>query len=124
MTWLWIGVGGAAGAMLRYGMGQLAELLFGKGFPYGTLSVNVLGSLLIGLCYVLLVERAGVSEAWRLGLIVGVLGAFTTFSSFSLETLQLVDHSSLLLAFVNVLANVLLCLAACMLGLFMARQWV
>lgn len=117
-----VAIGGAAGALLRFAAGELVHGRLGREFPYGTLSVNVLGSLCIGLFYVWLVERAALSETWRLALIVGLLGSFTTFSSFSLETLQLVDRGELLAAMVNVLASVVLCLAACGAGLWLARQ--
>ena len=122
MQVLVVAAGGAVGAVLRYGMGNAAQAMLGRGFPYGTLSVNVLGSLLIGGFYVLLVERAALAEEWRLALIVGVLGSFTTFSSFSLETLELIEKGAAGLAFSNVLLNVVLCLGACWLGLILARQ--
>lgn len=122
MNWLLVAGGGALGATLRYGLVMLTQSLLGKGFPYGTLAVNVIGSLLIGVLYVLLVERNELSEAWRLALVVGVLGSFTTFSSFSLETLHLMQQSGALAALLNILLNVTLCLSFCWLGLVMARQ--
>ena len=117
-----IAAGGALGAVMRYGMGSAVQSWSGRGFPFGTLSVNVLGSLLIGVLYVWLVERAALAVEWRLALIVGVLGSFTTFSSFSLETLQLIEKGAAGPAMLNVLLNVSLCLFACWLGLLMARQ--
>lgn len=121
MTWLLVAGGGAIGAMLRYGMVTMAQNLLGKDFPYGTLMVNVVGSLLIGVLYVVLVERNVLSDAWRLAFVVGVLGSFTTFSSFSLETLQLMQQSGAFAALLNVLSNVLLCLLFCWLGLAATR---
>lgn len=122
-AWLAIAGGGAAGALLRYGMGNLLISMFGRTFPLGTLAVNVLGSLLIGVLYILMAERWALSEAWRLGMLVGVLGSFTTFSSFSLETLQLLEEAGAGPALLNILLNVVLCLAACWLGLWLARQY-
>lgn len=122
-SWLAIAGGGAVGALMRYGMANAMYAVFGRDFPVGTLAVNVLGSLLIGVLYVLMVDRWALSAEWRLGLLVGVLGSFTTFSSFSLETLQLLEQSGAWLAFLNVIFNVLLCLLACWLGLWIGRQY-
>ena len=94
----------------------------GRGFPYGTLTVNVLGSLGIGIVYVILVERVADAAQYRALLMIGLLGAFTTFSTFSLETLQLVENGANVKAGLNVLANVTLCLAGCWIGLLMGRQ--
>lgn len=116
---LLVAAGGAIGAVMRYGTGLLLQ---GRGFPYATLSVNVVGSLFIGLFYVWIVEKAVLPDEWRLAVMVGVLGAFTTFSSFSLETLQLLERGALPAALANVVLNVTLCLAGCWLGLLTARQ--
>lgn len=116
---LLVAAGGAFGAVLRYGMGLLLQ---DRDFPYATLSVNVIGSLCIGLLYVWVVEKALLADEWRLALMVGVLGAFTTFSSFSLETLALVERGAVAAAGANILLNLLLCLLACWLGLVLARQ--
>lgn len=123
MMQLWlVAAGGAAGAVLRYSLSTAVQNWTARGFPFGTLSVNVLGSLLIGALYVGLVERAAVADEWRLALIVGVLGSFTTFSSFSMETLQLIEKGAIAPAALNVLLNVCLCLGACWIGLLLARQ--
>ena len=82
-----IAIGGAAGSVLRYGVSQGIHTLVGRGFPWGTLVVNSLGSLLVGFLFVYLVERSAVSEVLRAALFIGLLGGFTTFSTFSLETL-------------------------------------
>lgn len=119
---LLIAAGGAVGAVLRYLVSIGTYGLFGRGFPFGTLAVNVLGSLVIGIVYVLLVERVAEAAAYRALLMIGVLGAFTTFSTFSLETLQLLENGAGVKAGVNVLANVVLCLAGCWVGLLMGRQ--
>ena len=86
-----VAAGGALGALLRYGMSLGVHGLLGRGFPYGTLTVNVTGSLAMGVLYVLLLERSALGPEWRLALLVGLLGSFTTFSSFAIETLVLVD---------------------------------
>ena len=119
---LLIAVGGAAGALLRYWAQQATHALLGRGFPFGTLLVNVAGSFLMGFLYVYLVERVGLSQELRLALLVGLLGAFTTFSTFSFETLALIEDGESLKALINVVASVGLCLLGCWLGLGLGRQ--
>ena len=114
--------GGALGAVLRFGMSNSVYRLLGRDFPYGTMVVNVFGSLLMGFLFILFVERMLVSAEWRLGLLVGLLGAFTTFSTFSLETLALFDAGAPLKALLNIMASVVLCLAATLLGMILGRQ--
>jgi CrcB protein len=117
-----IALGGAVGSVLRYWTSLGAHHLFGRGFPYGTLAVNVLGSLAIGVLYVLLVERSSLGVEWRAALITGFLGGFTTFSAFSVETTLLLEQAEHLKAALNIAASVLLCLAATLLGLYAGRQ--
>ena len=119
---IFIAAGGAAGALLRYGVSNGVYALLGRGFPYGTLSVNVAGSILMGLCYVFLFERMDVASQWRAGLMIGLLGAFTTFSSFSIETMNLLESGEQLRAGVNVLLSVALCLIGCWAGLVVGRE--
>lgn len=118
----WIGAAGAAGALLRYGTTQGVTALLGPGFPYGTLVVNVLGSLLIGILFVCFWERSLAGEMLRLTLMVGLLGSFTTFSAFSLDTWILVHHGAYIKAAGNVLANVSICLLATGLGIAAAKN--
>jgi len=114
--------GGALGAILRFGVSNSIHRLLGRDFPYGTLVVNTVGSLLMGLCFVLLVERMVVSAEWRSALLVGLLGAFTTFSTFSFETLALFNAGAPIKALVNIMMSVMLCLLATWLGMTLGRQ--
>jgi len=118
-----IAAGGALGAMGRYGVSQGVHSVLGRGFPYGTLTANVLGSLLIGVLFVFLVERIDASPEWRAFLVVGFLGAFTTFSSFSLETMNLLTQGEAGKAMLNVVLSVSLCLVATWAGILLARQF-
>ena len=117
-----IAAGGAVGALLRFWVSSGVYQLLGRGFPYGTLAVNVLGSFLMGLLYILLLERMTVGPEVRGALLVGLLGAFTTFSTFSIETLNLVEQADYLKAGTNVIASVLACLLAAWIGLIVGRQ--
>ena len=117
-----IASGGAVGALFRFWVSSGVYGLLGRGFPYGTLAVNVLGSLVMGFLYVLFIERMAVSAELRAGLLIGFLGAFTTFSTFSMETLNLLEQAEVLKAGLNVLLSVVACLLACWLGLVLGRQ--
>lgn len=117
-----IAVGGAIGALMRFWMSNGIYALLGRGFPYGTLSVNVLGSLMIGILYVVMIERSEFDPVWRALLITGFLGAFTTFSAFSIETMNLLESGEVLKAMLNVFLSVVLCVSACWLGMVLTRQ--
>ena len=121
---LFVATGGALGAVLRYSISSAIYHWFGRGFPYGTLVVNILGSLLIGLLTILLVEKFNVSQEIKLGLVVGVLGALTTFSTFSWDTLDLLQQGLPGRAFLNVFLNVTVCVFAAWLGAQWARAMV
>lgn len=112
----WIGIGGAAGSILRYltstAAAQLSARHFSSWFPLGTLIVNVLGSLAIGLVMRSAALGWGISDATRLAITAGLLGGFTTFSSFAYETLELVEQGRRGMAFANVVLNCTLSLAA------------
>lgn len=117
-----IASGGAVGALFRFWVSSGVYNLLGRGFPYGTLAVNVLGSLVMGFLYVLLLERTTVSPELRGALLIGFLGAFTTFSTFSIETLNLLEQAELLKAGLNILLSVVACVLACWFGLVVGRQ--
>ena len=117
-----IAAGGAIGAVLRYWISTAVQSRTASAFPYGTLTVNVVGSLLIGFLYILLIERLADVPAVRAFMLVGVLGAFTTFSTFSIETLNLIEAGQMGKALVNVLASVIVCVSAAALGVLAARQ--
>ena len=122
MNLLAIAIGGATGSLCRYGMSNTIYFLLGRGFPYGTLAVNILGSIIMGIAYVLMIEKVEVSPEWRMGIIVGLLGAFTTFSTFSIETLDLLKAGENLKAGLNVFLSVTLCISGCWIGMVLARQ--
>jgi len=117
-----IGVGGAVGSMLRYWLSTAVHVVAGRAFPYGTLAVNVFGCLVMGFLFVLFLERLADNTVWRAGVLIGVLGGFTTFSAFSIETFNLVEQGELLKALANVLLSVVLCLGATWLGVTLGRQ--
>jgi CrcB protein len=116
-----IAAGGAVGALLRFSVSTGIYNLLGRGFPYGTLTVNVLGSGLMGFLYVFMLERVTNVEL-RAALLIGLLGAFTTFSTFSLETLNLIENGEVSKALLNIFISISLCLFATWLGMLLARQ--
>jgi len=117
-----VGIGGAIGAMLRYVLSLRIAGLMGTEFPWGTVTVNVLGSFLIGLLAVALEVKTSSPHYVRLGLMVGVLGGFTTFSAFSADTLHLLESQQWFKAMVYISASVLLCIVAAAAGMTAARQ--
>ena len=119
---LFIACGGAIGAVLRYGASLGVYGLLGRGFPYGTLFVNVTGSLLMGVLSILMLERFNVGPEWRAAILVGLLGSFTTFSTFSMETLNLLEQGDMMRAMANIAFSVIVCLAAVWLGVSLGRQ--
>lgn len=119
--WLWIGIGGFVGANLRYLLQKWAAARWGASFPYGTLIINVTGSFILGLFITLVTERLVVAPNWRFAIAVGLLGGYTTFSSFTVETLALVQTGRWLAAGLYLAGNVLLGLVFAFLGMVLAR---
>lgn len=119
---MFIAAGGAVGAVLRFTVSTGVYNLLGRSFPYGTLAVNVLGSLLMGFLTVLFLDRFNVTPEWRAAILVGLLGAFTTFSTFSIETLNLIDQGEMIKALLNVFVSVVLCVVAVWVGILLGRQ--
>ena len=119
---LFIACGGAIGAVLRYGASLGVYSLLGRGFPYGTLFVNVTGSLLMGVLSIVMLERFNVGPEWRAAILVGLLGSFTTFSTFSIETLNLLEQGDIMRAMANMAISVIVCLIAVWLGVNLGRQ--
>jgi CrcB protein len=124
MTYLWIAVGSALGGVLRYWCSGVAARLIGETFPWGTLIVNVSGSWVIGFFFTLTGPdgRLLTSSDLRQFVMVGLCGGYTTFSSFSLQTLNLIRDGELLLAGANIAGSVLLCMLAVWIGHVMAAQ--
>ncbi|MEX0430189.1 fluoride efflux transporter CrcB [Spiribacter insolitus] len=121
--WAAVAAGGALGALMRHGATMAAAQWLPRGFPWGTLIVNVLGSLLMGIAFVLLVERGLLAPAWRAFFTVGLLGAFTTFSAFSLDALALFGTGATARAVLYVLTSVITCLAAALAGIMLTRNF-
>jgi len=117
-----VAMGGAVGAVMRFGVGTGIANLLGRAFPYGTMVANVLGCLTMGVLYVVMLERMAVAPEWRAALQVGMLGAFTTFSTFSIETLLLIENGETVKAVLNIVLSLGLCLSAAWLGMLMGRQ--
>lgn len=124
MQLLYIGFLGGLGCVSRYLVTAWTQHLFGRDFPYGTLLVNVAGSLFLGLLLTLGFRSLPLSQELRLGLSVGFLGGFTTFSAFSYQTWMLLEEGSFWSAGINIFLNVALCLAGVFIGAIVGRQLV
>lgn len=120
-NFIFVGLGGGLGAMSRYGSGLALTRMLGAGFPYGTLFVNVIGSLLMGLFMGFIVERSIETELPRLLLATGFLGGFTTFSAFSLDAVTLFERGEIGLSATYVVASLVVSILALMVGLMIAR---
>lgn len=114
-----IAIGGACGASLRYYFSQLILNWLGKGFPFATLAVNICGSLIMGTLYGLIDQGVIEVSIYRTLIGIGFLGAFTTFSTFSMDTLLLMQQGDLLKAMLNVILNVSLCVFASGVGMYL-----
>src|SRR5262249_18802768 len=123
MGYLIVFLGGGFGAALRHSVNLLSARLFGGGFPYATPFQNVSGSLVMGLLAAYFAFRGDLPQEWRLFLTTGILGGYTTFSAFSLDTALLYERGELGLAVFYVLASVLLSIGGLFAGLALVRQF-
>ena len=121
---LFIALGGASGSVSRYLLAHWAHQLWEGKLPVGTLLVNALGSFAIGVVYVLLVERQFIHADWRGVLMVGFLGAFTTFSTFSLETITLMESGHMAHALAYMLGSAILCVTVAGVAIGLTRLLV
>ncbi len=117
-----IALGGSLGAISRYWVSTTTYSWLGSNFPYGTLMVNVTGSLVMGFLTVVLVQRFDVRDEVRLGLIVGFLGSFTTFSAFSIDIIHWIENGAVIKALVYILVSVIACVLGAWAGLISAKQ--
>jgi CrcB protein len=124
MQWLAIALGGAVGAMARFGVSTWAHEHFDHRYPIGTLLVNVVGSFFMGIFYVLIIERGLLPAEWRPLIMTGFLGAFTTFSTYSLDALSLWQAGNVGLALGYILMSVVSCLLAVWLAVTLAQRLV
>ena len=124
MGFLIVFFGGGLGAALRHGINLVAARAFGTAFPYGTLIINVAGSLAMGLIVEYFALKAGLPQRWRLFLTTGILGGFTTFSTFSLEAALLYERGAVASAAIYVIASVVLAIGGLFAGLMIVRTLV
>lgn len=123
-TIVWIGLGGFLGANARYALGSLINKLLGTGFPWATGLVNITGALAIGIIATVFADRAIDNDSLRLFLIVGLLGGYTTFSSYTWEAVSLMQENRWLAAIGYLVASNVLGILACVAGVFIAKAWM
>ena len=121
MNYLWIALGAIVGASARYFLSGYVARVFSTTFPYGTLVINLTGSLILGFFLVLAGERMMLDPRWRLLVAIGFCGSYTTFSSYAFETFAYMEQGQWTLMAVNIVASNALCLAAVMAGAALAR---
>ena len=120
-TYIAVAIGGAVGAMGRYWLSTLIETYNSSHYPYGTFLVNVAGSFLIGVCFIVFAEKLHLVDPWRPFIVIGFLGALTTFSTYSLDALLLFQQGHYNTALLYVLSSVLVCLFAAFCGMQLSR---
>lgn len=120
---LLIGLGGGVGAIFRFFISRLSQGIFGFTFPYGTLIVNIIGAFLIGFLSLVIFDRVTFwGQELRALLIIGLLGGFTTFSSFSFESVELWRNGEIIKTFFYIILSVVLCLVATWAGMILAKR--
>lgn len=124
MSYLIVFLGAGIGGALRHGVNLAALRLVGAGFPWGTLAINIAGSFVMGLVAEYFALKSGLPQQWRLFLTTGILGGFTTFSAFSLETALLYERGELLAAGLYMLGSAVLAVAGLFAGLYVIRSIV
>ena len=122
LNYLAVGIGGAVGCCARYGMTQLIQALYGKSFPIATLTINVLGSFILGFLFFETMERLTISPTLRAAILTGGLGGFTTFSTFMVETLLLTEDGEISWAAMYVILSIVLGFLAAFAGGYLARN--
>jgi CrcB protein len=121
-TYIAIAVGGTLGCWSRYGMTNLVQSIYVRDFPYATMSINLLGSFLMGFLFVETLERLAISPEVRTGILTGFLGGFTTFSTYSMESVLLVEQGYFLRAGVYMILSTVLGFVAAFGGAYIARN--
>ena len=121
MNYLWIALGAVAGAIARYALSGYIARVFSSAFPYGTLIINVSGSLVLGFFLVLAGERMLLDPRWRMLVAIGFCGSYTTFSSYAFESFAQMESGQWMMMAINITANNALCLGAIILGAALAR---
>ena len=120
-NYIWIALGAIVGASARYFLSVLIARDFASAFPYGTLLINITGSLILGFFLVFSTERALLDPKWRLLVAVGFCGSYTTFSSYAFESFALMEQGQWLLSGINIVGSNVLCLVAVLAGAALAR---
>jgi fluoride exporter len=121
-AYLWVALGAVVGACLRFGLSRLVAKYLSADFPYGTLIINVTGSLVLGFFMIWTTERVLADLRWRWLIAIGFCGGYTTFSSFAFESMALFEEGRYLLFAANILLSNLLCLGSTLLGMAAARR--
>ena len=122
MTYVFIALFAIIGAFARYGQSIVVQGVLGRSFPFATLSINILGSFLMGFLFFETLERISISPELRTGILTGGLGAYTTFSTFSLESLGLIENGEMVKAGLYIGASVVLSIAAAIFGAYLSRN--
>jgi CrcB protein len=121
-TYVAIAIGGTLGCWARYAQSAFVQAVFGRAFPFATLSINVMGSFLMGFLFIMTLERLLIPPSVRVGVLTGVLGGYTTFSTFEMETLLLAENGEFLKAALYVALSVVVGFAAAFGGAYVARN--